>query len=73
MLDWANGGFLPKGDEGLKPTHTTGEAAGSRVCVWHAHTLNENVCVCLQTATLWNTRSLTCLCQRTSPAPRGPE
>lgn len=25
MLDWANGGFLPKGEEGLKPTHTTGE------------------------------------------------
>uniref|UniRef100_A0AAQ4Q8B3 DNA (cytosine-5-)-methyltransferase n=1 Tax=Gasterosteus aculeatus aculeatus TaxID=481459 RepID=A0AAQ4Q8B3_GASAC len=22
MLDWANGGFLPKGEEGLKPTHT---------------------------------------------------
>ncbi|KAJ3589381.1 hypothetical protein NHX12_010226 [Muraenolepis orangiensis] len=21
MLDWANGGFLPKGEEGLKPTH----------------------------------------------------
>lgn len=26
MLDWANGGFLPKGEEGLKPTHTAGEA-----------------------------------------------
>lgn len=25
MLDWANGGFLPKGEEGLKPTHTAGE------------------------------------------------
>lgn len=24
MLDWANGGFLPKGEEGLKPTHTAG-------------------------------------------------
>nr|XP_010768823.1 PREDICTED: ADAMTS-like protein 4 [Notothenia coriiceps] len=22
MLDWANGGFLPKGGEGLKPTHS---------------------------------------------------
>ncbi|XP_008285851.1 DNA (cytosine-5)-methyltransferase 3B-like [Stegastes partitus] len=22
MLDWANGGFLPKGEEGLKPTHS---------------------------------------------------
>lgn len=26
MLDWANGGFLPKGEEGLKPTHTAGKA-----------------------------------------------
>ena len=25
MLDWANGGFLPKGEEGLKPTHSAGE------------------------------------------------
>lgn len=25
MLDWANGGFLPKGGEGLKPTHSAGE------------------------------------------------
>ncbi|XP_013878284.1 DNA (cytosine-5)-methyltransferase 3B, partial [Austrofundulus limnaeus] len=23
MLDWANGGFLPKGEEGLKPTHSS--------------------------------------------------
>uniref|UniRef100_A0A3Q3INJ8 DNA (cytosine-5-)-methyltransferase n=1 Tax=Monopterus albus TaxID=43700 RepID=A0A3Q3INJ8_MONAL len=23
MLDWANGGFLPKGEEGLKPTYNT--------------------------------------------------
>lgn len=26
MLDWANGGFLPKGEEGLKPTQAAGEA-----------------------------------------------
>lgn len=25
MLDWANGGFEPKGEEGLKPTHTARE------------------------------------------------
>uniref|UniRef100_A0A8C8JPF3 DNA (cytosine-5-)-methyltransferase n=1 Tax=Oncorhynchus tshawytscha TaxID=74940 RepID=A0A8C8JPF3_ONCTS len=25
MLDWANGGFLPKGQEGLKPTENPGE------------------------------------------------
>uniref|UniRef100_A0A8D3DU10 DNA (cytosine-5-)-methyltransferase n=1 Tax=Scophthalmus maximus TaxID=52904 RepID=A0A8D3DU10_SCOMX len=25
MLDWANGGFLPKGEEGLKPTHSASE------------------------------------------------
>lgn len=25
MLDWANGGFLPKGEEGLKPTHSSSE------------------------------------------------
>ncbi|KAM9342373.1 DNA (cytosine-5)-methyltransferase 3B [Pholidichthys leucotaenia] len=24
MLDWANGGFLPKGEDGLKPTHGAG-------------------------------------------------
>uniref|UniRef100_A0A7N6FHH7 DNA (cytosine-5-)-methyltransferase n=1 Tax=Anabas testudineus TaxID=64144 RepID=A0A7N6FHH7_ANATE len=24
MLDWANGGFLPKGEEGLKPVHSAG-------------------------------------------------
>uniref|UniRef100_A0AAQ4QBI5 DNA (cytosine-5-)-methyltransferase n=1 Tax=Gasterosteus aculeatus aculeatus TaxID=481459 RepID=A0AAQ4QBI5_GASAC len=29
MLDWANGGFLPKGEEGLKPTHTAGEQGRS--------------------------------------------
>uniref|UniRef100_A0A3Q4GWT7 DNA (cytosine-5-)-methyltransferase n=1 Tax=Neolamprologus brichardi TaxID=32507 RepID=A0A3Q4GWT7_NEOBR len=29
MLDWANGGFLPKGEEGLKPTHSASEQ-GSR-------------------------------------------
>uniref|UniRef100_A0A669CE98 DNA (cytosine-5-)-methyltransferase n=1 Tax=Oreochromis niloticus TaxID=8128 RepID=A0A669CE98_ORENI len=29
MLDWANGGFLPKGGEGLKPTHSASEQ-GSR-------------------------------------------
>uniref|UniRef100_A0A6Q2XYC8 DNA (cytosine-5-)-methyltransferase n=1 Tax=Esox lucius TaxID=8010 RepID=A0A6Q2XYC8_ESOLU len=26
MLDWANGGFLPKGQEGLKPTENPGES-----------------------------------------------
>lgn len=25
MLDWAKGGFLPKGEEGLKPTHSSSE------------------------------------------------
>lgn len=30
LLDWANGGFLPKGEEGLKPTHTAGKT--------HTHT-----------------------------------
>lgn len=25
MLDWANGGFLPKGEEGIKPTYNAGE------------------------------------------------
>uniref|UniRef100_A0A8C5CHF9 DNA (cytosine-5-)-methyltransferase n=1 Tax=Gadus morhua TaxID=8049 RepID=A0A8C5CHF9_GADMO len=25
MLDWATGGFLPKGEDGLKPTHNAGE------------------------------------------------
>lgn len=25
MLDWANGGFLPKGEEGLKPTPSCSE------------------------------------------------
>uniref|UniRef100_A0A8C7ZVN4 DNA (cytosine-5-)-methyltransferase n=1 Tax=Oryzias sinensis TaxID=183150 RepID=A0A8C7ZVN4_9TELE len=29
MLDWANGGFQPKGKEGLKPSHSGGEE-GSR-------------------------------------------
>ncbi|KAM7405334.1 hypothetical protein PAMP_012603 [Pampus punctatissimus] len=29
MLDWANGGFLPKGEEGLKPTHNAGEQGSS--------------------------------------------
>uniref|UniRef100_A0A3Q1G8X7 DNA (cytosine-5-)-methyltransferase n=1 Tax=Acanthochromis polyacanthus TaxID=80966 RepID=A0A3Q1G8X7_9TELE len=32
MLDWANGGFLPKGEEGLKPTYSAGEQ-GSRTTV----------------------------------------
>uniref|UniRef100_A0A8C8E2A8 DNA (cytosine-5-)-methyltransferase n=1 Tax=Oryzias sinensis TaxID=183150 RepID=A0A8C8E2A8_9TELE len=27
MLDWANGGFQPKGKEGLKPSHSGGEEA----------------------------------------------
>uniref|UniRef100_A0A7N6F6I6 DNA (cytosine-5-)-methyltransferase n=1 Tax=Anabas testudineus TaxID=64144 RepID=A0A7N6F6I6_ANATE len=30
MLDWANGGFLPKGEEGLKPVHSAG-AQSSRI------------------------------------------
>lgn len=30
MLDWANGGFLPKGEEGLKPTHTAGKRTFER-------------------------------------------
>uniref|UniRef100_A0A668TRY6 DNA (cytosine-5-)-methyltransferase n=1 Tax=Oreochromis aureus TaxID=47969 RepID=A0A668TRY6_OREAU len=30
MLDWANGGFLPKGGEGLKPTHSASE----QVCLY---------------------------------------
>uniref|UniRef100_A0AAQ5ZW88 DNA (cytosine-5-)-methyltransferase n=1 Tax=Amphiprion ocellaris TaxID=80972 RepID=A0AAQ5ZW88_AMPOC len=32
MLDWANGGFLPKGEEGLKPTYSAGEQ-GSRTTI----------------------------------------
>uniref|UniRef100_A0A665W3B3 DNA (cytosine-5-)-methyltransferase n=1 Tax=Echeneis naucrates TaxID=173247 RepID=A0A665W3B3_ECHNA len=28
MLDWANGGFQPKGEEGLKPTHSASEQSG---------------------------------------------
>lgn len=35
LLDWANGGFLPKGEEGLKPTHTAGNI---RTHI-HTHTL----------------------------------
>uniref|UniRef100_A0A674BWZ1 DNA (cytosine-5-)-methyltransferase n=1 Tax=Salmo trutta TaxID=8032 RepID=A0A674BWZ1_SALTR len=34
MLDWANGGFLPKGQEGLKPTENPGETHQLKcVCV----------------------------------------
>lgn len=28
MLEWANGGFLPKGQEGLKPSENSGELDG---------------------------------------------
>lgn len=38
MLDWANGGFLPKGEEGLKPTHTAGEPGSRRL----SHTVHHN-------------------------------
>uniref|UniRef100_A0A3B3XF91 DNA (cytosine-5-)-methyltransferase n=1 Tax=Poecilia mexicana TaxID=48701 RepID=A0A3B3XF91_9TELE len=57
MLDWANGGFQPKGEEGLKPTREE--------C--------ERLSVCLQAATRWTTRSSTFLCQSISPARSDPK
>lgn len=44
MLDWANGGFLPKGEEGLKPTHSASEQ-GSRATV--SFMLIQTGCECL--------------------------
>lgn len=82
MLDWANGGFLPKGEEGLKPVHSAGEQGSS---IWDhyvmfitrtLHTLcplNGCVCVCLQMVTLWTTRCLMLHCQSISLVQRGPE
>uniref|UniRef100_H2U2J2 DNA (cytosine-5-)-methyltransferase n=1 Tax=Takifugu rubripes TaxID=31033 RepID=H2U2J2_TAKRU len=42
MLDWANGGFLPKGEEGLRPTHTAGEAPFYKV---RTHLLGRDGCL----------------------------
>uniref|UniRef100_A0A7N8XHQ5 DNA (cytosine-5-)-methyltransferase n=1 Tax=Mastacembelus armatus TaxID=205130 RepID=A0A7N8XHQ5_9TELE len=36
MLDWANGGFLPKGEEGLKPMHSAGKQQNRRLSL-HLH------------------------------------
>lgn len=76
MLDWANGGFLPKGEEGLKPTHSASEQ-GSRATL--SFTVDPEqaagckcVCMCPQTVTLWSTTSSTCPCPSTSPAQSGP-
>uniref|UniRef100_A0A8C2ZMY2 DNA (cytosine-5-)-methyltransferase n=1 Tax=Cyclopterus lumpus TaxID=8103 RepID=A0A8C2ZMY2_CYCLU len=41
MLDWANGGFLPKGEEGLKPTHTAGEQGSSTKPVTYCSSQNK--------------------------------
>uniref|UniRef100_A0A8P4KHN1 DNA (cytosine-5-)-methyltransferase n=1 Tax=Dicentrarchus labrax TaxID=13489 RepID=A0A8P4KHN1_DICLA len=63
MLDWANGGFMPKGEEGLKPTHTAGEQGsrtrdklGIQVCLFNQELIRVsvssfvliNLCVCFQ-------------------------
>uniref|UniRef100_A0A8C2ZNB2 DNA (cytosine-5-)-methyltransferase n=1 Tax=Cyclopterus lumpus TaxID=8103 RepID=A0A8C2ZNB2_CYCLU len=79
MLDWANGGFLPKGEEGLKPTHTAGEQGSSTKPVTYCSSQNkvpfseemmvksDCSCVSLQTVTLWTTRSWMFPCQSISP------
>lgn len=71
LLDWANGGFLPKGEEGLKPRHSASEQGSSN------HTNKQQsqemllchmcVCVSLQTATRWTTRSWMSPCPSISP------
>jgi len=85
MLDWANEGFLPKGEEGLKPTHTAGEQGSCTKPVAYCPSQNKvpfseimivkSDCSCVprQTATLWTTRSSMFPCQSISPAPSGPE
>lgn len=77
MLDWANGGFLPKGEEGLKPTHTAGRPAFYIVLIPNEPQLlcvqRRDLFVFLQTVTRWTTRSSTCPCPSTSPALSGPE
>uniref|UniRef100_A0AAQ5XG48 DNA (cytosine-5-)-methyltransferase n=1 Tax=Amphiprion ocellaris TaxID=80972 RepID=A0AAQ5XG48_AMPOC len=35
MLDWANGGFLPKGEEGLKPTYSAGELTSELLLIFY--------------------------------------
>uniref|UniRef100_A0A8P4KU35 DNA (cytosine-5-)-methyltransferase n=1 Tax=Dicentrarchus labrax TaxID=13489 RepID=A0A8P4KU35_DICLA len=53
MLDWANGGFMPKGEEGLKPTHTAGEQGsrtrdklGIQVCLFNQELIRVSVSSC---------------------------
>lgn len=70
MLDWANGGFLPKGEEGLKPTLSAGKQ-GCRVWSRCVHQV-AHVSGFLQRAALW-TRSLMFPCQSISPVQSGPK
>uniref|UniRef100_A0AAQ4NUU0 DNA (cytosine-5-)-methyltransferase n=1 Tax=Gasterosteus aculeatus aculeatus TaxID=481459 RepID=A0AAQ4NUU0_GASAC len=61
MLDWANGGFLPKGEEGLKPTHTAGEQG--RSSGHQPHTVHHTT-DCLQNVPLGEETIVGCDCEQ---------